>query len=255
MRLDKYLTEKGFTSRTKAARAIEKGLVTVNGKAAKASLEVTESDCVCVRKEEVNFVSEGGYKLFKALGDFGDEVAGMVFADIGASTGGFTDCLLQAGAARVFAVDVGESQLDARLASDSRVTIMDRTNARYLTGGEFSPQPDGLTADVSFISLCLILPAASKIVRPGGRAYVLIKPQFECGAAHLDKHGIVKDASARLAAVQKVCECAEREGFSLQAITNAPLHKGKNVEYILKLGKGGGSLPIDRILQRAEQLT
>ena len=168
MRLDKYLAENGFSSRTKAARAIEKGLVTLNGRTAKASDEVAEGDRVEVRAEEVGFASEGGQKLYKALRAFGASVGGQVFADLGASTGGFTDCLLQNGAARVYAVDVGESQLAPHLARDTRVVVMDRTNARYL-GSEQFPEPiDGVTVDVSFISLTLILPAVARILREGG---------------------------------------------------------------------------------------
>lgn len=251
MRLDKYLAEHGFSSRTKAARALAKGLVTVNGKPGKASDEVSDSDDICVREEEIGFVSEGGYKLHRALSCFGDSAEGMVFADIGASTGGFTDCLLQAGARRVYAVDVGKSQLAPRLAADGRVVVMDGINARYLTREDFPEQIDGIVADVSFISLTLIIPAAAKILSDCKTAYLLIKPQFECGGVGLDKHGIVKDERVRLAAVQKICLCAKGEGFALCGIVNAPLQKGKNIEYILKLQKEAGGSSVEEIVREA----
>lgn len=251
MRLDKYLAEHGFASRTKAARALAKGLVTVNGKPGKASDEVSDSDDICVREEEIGFVSEGGYKLHRALSCFGDSAEGMVFADIGASTGGFTDCLLQAGARRVYAVDVGKSQLAPRLAADGRVVVMDGINARYLTREDFPEQIDGIVADVSFISLTLIIPAAAKILSDCKTAYLLIKPQFECGGVGLDKHGIVKDERVRLAAVQKICLCAKGEGFALCGIVNAPLQKGKNIEYILKLQKEAGGSSVEEIVREA----
>lgn len=254
MRLDKYLAEHGFSSRTKAARALAKGLVTVNGKPGKASDEVSDSDDICVREEEIGFVSEGGYKLHRALTYFGDSAEGMIFADIGASTGGFTDCLLQAGAKRVYAIDVGKSQLAPRLAADGRVVVMDGVNARYLTREDFPEQIDGIVADVSFISLTLIIPAAAKILSDCKTAYFLIKPQFECGGSGLDKHGVVKDERVRLAAVQKISLCAQSEGFALLGIVNAPLRKGKNVEYILKLRKGGGGKTAEEIGREAAHL-
>lgn len=256
MRLDKYLAEHGFSSRTKAARALSKGLVRVNGKIGKASDDVTEKDDIFVESEKTQFVSEGGYKLYKAFCDFGVDVKGCVFADIGASTGGFTDCLLQSGAAFVYCVDVGKSQLSAELAQDERVCVMDGVNARYLQGRDFSRQIDGMTADVSFISLTLIIPALARILTKGKRAFLLIKPQFECEGKGQDKHGIVKDEVVRIAAVQRVYECAVKENFSVKGITNAPLHKNKNIEYVLFLEKEGEcGLCETEVLERARQLT
>lgn len=256
MRLDKYLAEHGFSSRTKAARALAKGLVTRNGKVAKASDEVAEGDIVEVRTEETAFVSEGGQKLHKALECFGADVAGKIFADLGASTGGFTDCLLQRGAARVYAVDVGESQLEARLAGDARVVVMDRTNARYLDAGAFPEPIDGVTADVSFISLTLILPAVARILRSGGRAFVLIKPQFECGGRGLDKHGILKDAVKRREIVESVARFACSVGLCPLDLTNAPVYARKNIEYILYLQKREYALADCAALARkADELT
>lgn len=236
MRIDKYLAEV-FGSRTKAARAIREGRVKINGKQAAASDEVRDGDLVETENKEVSFVSEGGFKLYKALCDFNESAEGLVFADIGASTGGFTDCLLQRGALRVYAVDVGESQLAESLKTDARVTVKDGVNARYLRGEDFPEQLDGVTADVSFISLKLILPSVARILGKKGKAFVLIKPQFECGAKALDKHGIVKRAEDREQALLSVCEYAKDCGLFLFGLTNAPLKPRKNVEFVALLKK------------------
>ena len=256
MRLDKYLAEHYFDSRNKAARAIEKGLVSINGRPAKASCEVSEADVIIVREEQVSFVSEGGYKLFKALQDFSVSVKGEVFADLGASTGGFTDCLLQAGVGRVYAVDVGESLLAPQIQGDPRVIVKDRVNARYLNADDFPERLDGITVDLSFISLSHILPVLPKLLSEGGRAFVLIKPQFECGKQGLNKHGIVKDEKIRRKVIEKIYAIAESQGLYSQDITNAPLQAHKNIEYILLLNKrreNGKSL--EQILRKAERIT
>lgn len=256
MRIDKYLAENGFGSRTKAARALSKGLVMLNGKAAKASDNVSDGDSVEVRAEEIVFVSEGGQKLYKALQTFGISVRGKVFVDIGASTGGFTDCLLQNGAARIYSVDVGESQLSKYLAEDSRIFVMDRTNARYLRAEDFSESIDGVTIDVSFISLTYILPAVARILRDGGCVFALIKPQFECGGKGLDKHGILKDAVKRREIVERIARFACSVGLYPLRLTNAPLRPRKNIEYILYLQKGGSiSADCTALARQADNLT
>lgn len=242
MRLDKYLVGHGFSSRTKAARALEKGRVLVNGKAARASQEVTDVDLIEILDEPIGFVSEGGFKLYKALQDFSESVQGLTCIDLGASTGGFTDCLLKNGAKCVYAVDVGESQLDASLVSDPRVHVMDRINARYLSKEDFPEQADVVTVDLSFISLEYILPVIADLLGKDGIAYVLIKPQFECGGKGQDKHGIVKDKKLHEAIVVKVCGLAERLGLAPQKLTNAPLRERKNTEYVVLLKKGGKTL-------------
>lgn len=256
MRLDKYLALHGFSSRTKAARAIAEGRVFLNGKVASAADEVREGDALRIEESEVSFVSEGGFKLYKALADFHESVAGCVFADIGASTGGFTDCLLQGGVGRVYAVDVGESQLDHSLKEDGRVVVMDGVNARGLNEGDFPETLDGVTADVSFISLKLVLPALARIVRPGGRVFALVKPQFECGAAALNKHGIVKDAAAREKALLSVTESAALCGLYAKKITNAPVKERKNIEYVVLFDKEkAGCLPREAIVKASRTLT
>ena len=239
MRLDKYLVGNGFASRTREARAVEQGRVLVNGKRAKVSQEISSSDTVQILPEPVSFVSEGGFKLYKAFKDFAENVNGLVFADLGASTGGFTDCLLRSGASRVYAVDVGESQLDGTLREDSRVIVMDRRNARYLTARDFPQQIDGVTADLSFISLTYIFPVIADILPEGGKAFVLVKPQFECGGKGQDKHGIVKEKKIHEQIIRSLCAEAEKQGLAPLRLTNAPLRERKNTEYVLCLQKGG----------------
>lgn len=255
VRLDKYLAGKGFSSRTRAARAVERGLVLVNGKRAKVSLEISATDVVEILPEEVSFVSEGGFKLYKALLDFSEKVEGLVFADLGASTGGFTDCLLQAGAAHVYAVDVGESQLDESLVSDSRVSVMDRVNARYLTAADFPQRIDGVTADLSFISLTYIFPVIADILPEGGKAFVLVKPQFECGGKGQDKHGIVKDKRIHEEVIARLCAAAEELRLAPVKLTNAPLRERKNTEYVLCLQKGAEPSALPVLLQAVHRPT
>lgn len=249
MRLDKYLAGHGFESRTKAARALEKGRVLVNGKAGRAAQEVSEADRIEILEEPITFVSEGGFKLYKALQDFSESVQGLTCIDLGASTGGFTDCLLKNGAGRVYAVDVGGSQLNASLSKDPRVCVMDRRNARYLSKEDFPEQADAVTADLSFISLEYILPVIADLLEKDGKAYVLIKPQFECGGKGQDKHGIVKDKKLHETIVVRVCETAEKLGLAPQKLTNAPLRERKNTEYVLLLKKGGRSTDIAKLLR------
>ena len=240
MRADKYFSER-YGSRTKAAEAIENGLVLVNGKQIKPKTEVLETDEIQFIEPKESFVSNGGYKLARAIDRFAFSCKGHVFADIGASTGGFTDCLLQSGAAKSYAVDVGETQLHEAIRRDPRVIVMDNTNARYLTLEDFPEIIDGVVTDVSFISLRLIFPAIAKILSVNGNAFVLIKPQFECENKNIGKSGIVK-TGVHPEIVKKVIGYAENEGLYPHAIINAPIRKGKNVEYVVwlkKTSKGG----------------
>ena len=231
MRADKFFAEK-FGSRTKAAEALEKGLVLVNGKVLRPKDEVKETDeFVFVQTENV-FVSNGGYKLDRAVKTFGLDYKDKIFADIGASTGGFTDCLLQRGAKKVYAVDVGESLLHESLFNDPKIVRMENTNARYLTKADFADQLDGVVTDVSFISLRLIFPAIKSILREDGEAVVLIKPQFECENKNIGKSGIVHP-SAHAEIVKKVLAYAAENGLYPFGIVNAPVRKGKNIEYVL----------------------
>ena len=233
MRADVFFAEK-FGSRTKAAEAIEKGLVLLNGKQIKAKTEVKEADVITFVEAEELFVSNGGYKLDRAIKTFHFDCKEKIFADIGASTGGFTDCLLQYGAAKVYAIDVGESLLHESLLDDSRIVQMENTNARYLQKEDFSDEIDGVVTDVSFISLRLIFPVIKEILKNDGDAFVLIKPQFECEKKHIGKSGIVTP-SAHAEIVRKVLKYLSDCELYPYGIVNAPIRKGKNVEYILHI--------------------
>lgn len=240
MRLDVFLAANNyFQTRAKSVDAIKKGLVTVNGKVIdKPSKEVSDSDEIVVIGE-LKFVSKGGYKLDKALDEFGATVSGKVFADIGASTGGFTDCLLKRGAKRVYAVDIGENQLDASLLCTGNVVVIDNTNARYLKKEDFLERLDGITVDCSFISLKLLLPAFSGLLDEDGVLYALIKPQFECGAKNLPKSGVLKDGKVRERVVLDVLSEAKSFGFVPIHISQAPKFKDKNLEYVVFFAKKG----------------
>lgn len=233
MRADKYFAEK-YGSRTKAAEAIEKGLVLVNGMPIRTKDEVRETDVITFLQAEQSFVSNGGYKLARAIETFDFSCKDKVFVDIGASTGGFTDCLLQNGAAKIYAVDVGESLLHESLVGSGKIVRMENTNARYLTKDDFPERIDAVVTDVSFISLRLIFPAIKSILGDFGEAFVLIKPQFECEKKNIGKSGIVHP-SAHTQIVKKVLDFAEENGLYPFGIVNAPVRKGKNIEYVLHI--------------------
>ncbi len=236
MRADKHLAEK-FGSRTKAADAISRGLVIINGKKIVPSYEIKENDVIEFLHAEESFVSAGGYKLSKAIKEFGFIARGKIFADIGSSTGGFTDCLLKNGADKIYCIDVGENQLDKSLICD-KVIIIDNFNARNLTKDLFEEELDGVVIDVSFISLTYILGAVSGILRSGTQVLALIKPQFECENRRVGKNGIVKDRAVHSKVIKKICEFAESCGLSPQKLTTAPQVVGKNLEYVVLLEKG-----------------
>lgn len=237
MRADKYCAEK-YGSRTKAAQAIVRGEVLVNGKTVRPADEIGEKDEVVFLAPQEHYVSNGGYKLSKALQTFGVNVKGKVFADIGASTGGFTDCLLQRGAKKVYCVDVGESLLDPSLRGDERIVNMENVNARFLQKEDFPESLDGVVIDVSFISLGLILPVLYDIVSPQGTIFALIKPQFECeNKRELSKSGIVTDGKKRRKIVEKIYDECIACGLYPIDLVNAPLREKKNVEYVIWLGK------------------
>lgn len=239
MRIDVYLVEAGyFPSRQKAREAVARGDVSVGGKTAlKPSKTVLNGEAVTVSANDERFVSNGGYKLYKAFQDFKFSPKGLVFADIGASNGGFTDCLLKFGAKKVIAIDVGESQLDKTLAGDERVVIKDNFNARYLTAESLGGYVDGVTADVSFISLTYILKNVAGVLKDGGVALLLIKPQFELNAAALNKSGLVMSRALRKSAVKRVYDFALSVGLIPVDFTVAPVKEKKNVEYVIMLKK------------------
>ncbi len=241
MRLDAYLYKIGaYSSRNKASEGIRRGEVSLNGKIAlKSSVEVGDNDDISISKNE-DFVSNGGYKLEKALSDFDLNVENLTFADIGASTGGFTDCLLRRGARFVYAIDVGESLLSKDLKADERVKVIDNFNARYLDEHTLGEKTDGAVCDVSFISLTYILKPIYDILKDGAVAITLIKPQFECGKSALNKNGIVTDPNKRVDAVKKIYDFGKNLGLTPINFTNAPIKSDKNREYLILWKKSGG---------------
>ena len=240
-RLDEALAAAGlFQSAESARRAVMAGMVLRNGApATKPGTAVRGDDVLSLVKKE-RFVGRGGLKLEAALEWFGIDVEGRVCLDVGASTGGFTDCLLQRGAAKVYAVDVGKNQLDWRLRNDPRVVSREGVNARFLEPADFEPVPALAVGDVSFISLKAILPAVFQVLRPGGDGIFLIKPQFEAPREAVGAGGIVREESVRQACVEKIREFVERAGHRwLGAIPSPITGRDGNVEFLCHVGTGG----------------
>jgi len=239
-RLDVELVDRGLVqSRERAKVVIMEGLVYVNGqKSDKAGTPVKEDDRIEVRGETLRYVSRGGKKLEKAMQVFPVVLEGCTCMDIGASTGGFTDCMLQNGAVKVYAVDVGYGQLAWSLRTDERVVNLERTNIRYITE-EQVPQPvDFISVDVSFISLTLVLPVAYRLLKDGAQMVCLVKPQFEAGKDKVGKKGVVRDPQIHREVIRKVIDCAAELGFWVRGLDFSPI-KGPegNIEYLLFLQK------------------
>jgi 23S rRNA (cytidine1920-2'-O)/16S rRNA (cytidine1409-2'-O)-methyltransferase len=237
-RLDLALVERGLApTRAKAQSLVMARRVTVNGNVVdKAGSAVAGDDVVVVVELEHPWVGRGGMKLAGALERFGISPAGLVCADIGASTGGFTDVLLQKGARKVYAIDVGYGQLDAKLRADERVVNREKCNARYLDGSDFEETVELVSIDVSFISLKLILPAVLEFIAPRGRVVALIKPQFEVGKGDVGKGGIVRDDAIRAAAVDGVVAFAKELGLAVEGLIESPIKGAEgNVEYLVSL--------------------
>lgn len=239
-RLDVLLFEKGLVpSRERAKATIMEGLVYINGqKADKPGENVPEDAQVEVRTNGKSFVSRGGKKIEKALGYFEIDPRGLVCMDIGASTGGFTDCLLQRGAVKVYSIDVGYGQLAWSLRQDPRVRCMERTNIRYVTPDMLEETPELAVIDVSFISLKLVLPVVAALLSEEGRAACLIKPQFEAGRGKVGKKGVVRDPAIHKEVLENFLENAHDAGFHVLGITYSPI-KGPegNIEYLGYLSK------------------
>jgi 23S rRNA (cytidine1920-2'-O)/16S rRNA (cytidine1409-2'-O)-methyltransferase len=235
MRLDALLCEKNLVdSREKAKAAIMSGIVFVNGsRALKPGTMVPEDSALEVRGGPAKFVSRGGLKLEKALDFFGVSPEGKTCIDCGASTGGFTDCLLKRGAVRVYAVDVGYGQLAWSIRSDPRVVTMERTNARYLTAEQIPEKLQLAAVDVSFISLGLILPVIGRLLDADGAAICLIKPQFEAGREKVGKKGVVRDEATHREVLFKFMEDARKSGLFVKRLTFSPI-KGPegNIEFL-----------------------
>jgi 23S rRNA (cytidine1920-2'-O)/16S rRNA (cytidine1409-2'-O)-methyltransferase len=237
VRADVLLLKRGLVeSRAKAQALILAGAVHSGTRRIDKAGELLEPDVELSTKERPRFVSRGGEKLDGAVEKFALDVTGLVCADVGASTGGFTDCLLQRGAARVFAIDVGHGQLDERLRRDERVTVMERTNARHLTHDVLGRTVDLVVVDVSFIGLEKLMPALLSILSVGGRLLSLVKPQFEVGREEATRaRGVIRDDTVRLEAVGRVKEALEQAGFEVldEADSVLPGPKGNRERFVL----------------------
>lgn len=243
LRLDVAMTERGLAeSRQKAQAIIMAGQVFVNGqKVDKAGAPVAPDAAIEIHGKTLKYVSRGGLKLEKAMACWPITLEHRICADIGASTGGFTDCMLQNGADRVYSVDVGYNQLDYRLRIHPKVVCMERTNARYLTREQIPEELDFFSVDVSFISLELILPAVRPLMKEGGQGVCLVKPQFEAGRDKVGKKGVVRDPAVHLEVLEHFLEHAAKAGFTVLDVTFSPI-KGPegNIEYLGWLQAGDG---------------
>lgn len=241
VRLDVLLVEKGLAeSRQKAQAIIMSGIVFVNQqKVDKPGTQVAEDAPLEVRGNTLRYVSRGGLKLEKAMATWPIDLKGTICMDVGASTGGFTDCMLQNGASKVYAVDVGYGQLAWKLRSDERVVCLERTNARYLNHEIIPDEPDFSSVDVSFISLKLILPAIAAVLKEQGHVVCLIKPQFEAGKEKVGKKGVVRDPAVHLEVLENFLTHAKESGFTVLDLTYSPIRGPEgNIEYLGYLERG-----------------
>ena len=238
-RLDVLLVKQGLAaSREKAKTILMSGCVYVNNQKEDkpGSMFAEEKIILEVRGNTLKYVSRGGLKLEKAITDFALSLNDAVCMDIGASTGGFTDCMLQNGAAKVFAIDVGHGQLDWKLRNDKRVICMEKTNFRYITKEQVAEEIDFASVDVSFISLTKILPAAKPLLKENAQMVCLIKPQFEAGREKVGKKGVVTDKKVHLEVVERIIAFSEEIGFQILGLLYSPI-KGPegNIEYLLRI--------------------
>ncbi|WP_294800507.1 TlyA family RNA methyltransferase [uncultured Eubacterium sp.] len=249
-RLDVAVFEQGYApSREKAKALIMAGIVYVNNqKVDKAGFELKEGDVLEVRGKTLQYVSRGGLKLEKAMQEFPITLEGKVCMDVGASTGGFTDCMLQNGAVKVYSVDVGYGQLAWKLRIDERVVNLERTNFRYATREQIPDEIDFASVDVSFISLKHILPNLNTLLAPDGQAVCLIKPQFEAGKEKVGKKGVVRDLNVHLEVVENVINLAVENGFSVMGLQFSPI-KGPegNIEYLIYLNKSANPIVSENV--------
>ena len=235
-------------SRERAQAAIMEGRVFLGEKRInKASEQVSSEDILTLKSPENEYVSRGALKLEKAVRVFGADLKDRVVMDIGSSTGGFTDVCLRCGAGHVYSIDVGYGQLDWKLRNDPRVTVMERTNARYLTPDMFPERPSVTVMDVSFISIRLILPVAAEIMGPDGVFYTLIKPQFEAGREHVGKNGVVRDEETHRAVLNEIIAFAEKMGWHVAALDYSPITGPKgNIEFLAEIRRDDGSAEMIR---------
>lgn len=259
-RLDCLIFERGFAeSREKAKLAVAEGLAYVNGqKKGKPGALVPSDAEIEVRGEALPYVSRGGLKLEKALSEFSISLSGKTALDIGASTGGFTDCMLQNGARRVYAVDVGSGQLAEKLRADPRIVSMEHVNIRFFQPEQLPEPVDFFSADVSFISLKLVLPAARRFLRETGSAVCLVKPQFEAGYGRVGKKGVVRDKGVHLEVLRSLASFSLENGFSLLGLTYSPVRGQEgNIEYLMNLQKSNhpvcSVMDIEKVVAQAHQ--
>lgn len=256
-RADIILHEKGLVeSREKGKRVIMEGSVYVGEKRVdKPGEYLDETVDIHIRSNPLPYVSRGGLKLEKAMAEFGIDLEGSVCMDMGASTGGFTDCMLQSGAKKVYAVDVGYGQLDWRLRNDPRVVVMERTNIRYMENDSIEDRLDFVSIDVSFISLKHILPVASAFLKENGRIAALVKPQFEAGRDKVGKKGIVRDRAVHKEVIQAVIGYGKQSGLYPEGLTFSPITGTTgNIEFLMCLSKNNmelTELEIEKVLDEA----
>ena len=257
VRLDLYLVENGFTeSREKAKALIMSGIVYVNDqKELKAGRDVKKEDIVEVRGATLKYVSRGGLKLEKAMQEFPIDLTDCICMDIGASTGGFTDCMLMNGAKKVYAIDVGYGQLAWKLRSDERVVNLERTNFRYVTREQISEEIDFASVDVSFISLKIILPVMYELLKADGEAVCLIKPQFEAGREKVGKKGVVRDVNVHTEVIENIVGIAASQKFKVLGLSYSPV-KGPegNIEYLVYLKKTNEVTNCEEFISFAKEL-
>lgn len=257
VRLDLYLFENGFTeSREKAKALIMSGIVYVNDqKELKPGRDIKSDDVVEVRGSTLKYVSRGGLKLEKAMQEFPIDLKDYICMDIGASTGGFTDCMLQNGAKKVYSIDVGYGQLAWKLRSDERVVNLERTNFRYVTHEQIPENIDFASVDVSFISLKIILPVMYELLKDDGEAVCLIKPQFEAGREKVGKKGVVRDVNVHTEVIENIVSFAASQKFIVSGLSYSPV-KGPegNIEYLIFLKKSNDITPCDEYIEYAKEL-
>lgn len=255
-RLDNYLVENGFVeTRSKAQSLIMAGEVYIdNQKASKAGEQIKGTEKIEVRSKGLKYVSRGGLKLEKAIKSFPISLSGKICMDIGASTGGFTDCMLQNGAVKVYSIDVGYGQLAWKLRTDERVVNLERTNFRHVTNEQVTDAIDFFSVDVSFISLKLILPPAFDLLKENGSAVCLIKPQFEAGKENVGKKGVVRDINIHKEVISNVLEFTKETGFKVRGLDYSPI-KGPegNIEYLMYITKSGDNadINIDEVVEKS----
>jgi len=235
-RLDKLLVAQGhFDTRERAKKAIMAGLIQVNEQIKDKAGDLVDTEAkILIKGGDMPYVSRGGLKLEKGLAVFSMPVTGKTFIDVGSSTGGFTDCLLQNGACKVYSVDVGYGQLDWKLRNDDRVVSMERTNFRHLTGNDIPEMVDGTVMDVSFISIIKLFDAIQTFMKPGAQGIWLIKPQFEAGRERVGKNGVVRDKKIHADVLLHVLTAIEDYGFSVKGLDFSPIQGPKgNIEFLV----------------------